>query len=1377
MRAWTIIVLLAVGCGGGGDPGPMGGDAGTDRDGATPDGSVDDGGPVDPCEADPESCVPPETCDDDPCPEGERCLEEGDAVVCECPAGSERRDGACVELPSCTPTTCDGHGTCSDEGGVVECACDLGYAGDRCGECDAGMGYLRHSNGECVLDLCDPNPCEDAGRTLCRVEGGAATCACDAGTHDEDGVCVEDVTCSATTCSGRGECSEDMGTVSCVCDAGAAGRFCDECDEMAGYHPDGMGGCTTDPCLPNPCTSALETVCVVVMDEATCECDAGAHREGGVCVVDEVCEASTCGAGGTCSVVMGVTECACDAGWTGERCDACDDAMGYHPDGVGGCTTDPCLPNPCTGANQTVCMDDAGSAVCSCDAGYHPDGVGGCTDDPCVPHPCGDQACRDAGDGTPECFTPVCDDDNPCTDDTVELGSCVFTPVGDGTTCSTTLCTSGQICTAGTCGGGSAVTCDDGNPCTTDACDDVSGCFATDDDALVPDDGWACTVDSCSGGVASHVATDGLCDDGAFCNGAERCVPGSGADAMGCVGGDAPAPPGPSTPCARFGACDEGSDDFPLTVIGAGMPCDDGISCTTGDTCQTTGGLCLGTPLTTCPTAGTGCVSTTPLSTDPVNVPVARVSGAITVNGAPLPSNLANTFGGFDLLLVNRETRQRHFIGRPSYSSSGGRPLTAGSDVIDALLVPGVYDLVYDRGHDDGSSTIWPWVGQQRDPGEFPNGYAVLREVVLGAGDQTLDVDVPVTRLSGDITVDGAPLPSNLANTFGGFDLLLVNRETQQRHFIGRPSYSSSGGRPLTAGSDVIDAILVPGAYDLVYDRGHDDGSDSIWPWVGQQRDPGEFPNGYVVLQENVVLGAGAQTLDVDVPVTRLSGAITVDGAALPSNLANTFGGFDLLLVNQATKQRHFIGRPSYSSSGGRPLTAGSDVVDAVLVPGTYDLVYDRGHDDGSWSIWPWVGQQRDPGEFPNGYVVLQEDVVLAAGAQTLDVDVPVTRLSGAITVNGAPLPSNLANTFGGFDLLLVNRETEQRHFIGRPSYSSSGGRPLTAGSDVIDAVLVPGAYDLVYDRGHDDGSESIWAWVGQQRDPGEFPNGYVVLQENVVIAAGSQTLDVDVPVARVSGAITVDGAPLPSNLANTFGGFDLILVDPRTGQRHFVGRPSYSSSGGRPLTAGSDVIDAVLVPGSYDLYYDRGHDDGSETIWSWVGQQKAPGEFPNGYVLLEAGGGDPLRHVDSRRRRPQDAPRSEHHPRGGVASLEPDEHLRRLRPPSGRARHPSSLAPGAREPARRTPRVGLPAPRARTAPLHRATQLLEQWRETADGRLGRGRRGARARGLRPGLRPRTRRRLGQHLALGGPAEGPGGVSERLRDPPELRRGAVNLVQ
>lgn len=328
MRArfvWIWVSLLALGC---------------SELPASPDAGLDG------CVLDPSSCAPPvDACDPNPCtmPNRSRCVAEGGAAMCLCDGGHHEEDGACVPDTTCTDTTCSGHGTCAMSGVEPVCTCDAGYTGAFCDAC--AEGWFPDGAGGCDDDPCDPSPCTDGGRTRCVAEGGVAMCLCDAGRHEEGGECVPDETCTDTTCSGRGTCSSEGGGVACACDEGFDGAFCERCAD--GYHDDGAGGCTTDVCLPSPCTEPNRSVCVPDGAAARCECDPGFHLEGESCVADEVCSDTSCGHG-SCAIDGGRVVCTCDPGWAGPTCASC--AEGYHDDGAGGCTTDVCLPNPCTGA-------------------------------------------------------------------------------------------------------------------------------------------------------------------------------------------------------------------------------------------------------------------------------------------------------------------------------------------------------------------------------------------------------------------------------------------------------------------------------------------------------------------------------------------------------------------------------------------------------------------------------------------------------------------------------------------------------------------------------------------------------------------------------------------------------------------------------------------------------------------------------------------------------------------------------------------------------------------------------------------------------------------------------------------------------------------
>ena len=71
--------------------------------------------------------------------------------------------------------------------------------------------------------------------------------------------------------------------------------------------------------------------------------------EGDICVENEVWASDSCTSTGRgeCEDGTGVIVCTCNQGFAGEQCESCDEAAGFHPDGMGSCTDDPCTPNPC----------------------------------------------------------------------------------------------------------------------------------------------------------------------------------------------------------------------------------------------------------------------------------------------------------------------------------------------------------------------------------------------------------------------------------------------------------------------------------------------------------------------------------------------------------------------------------------------------------------------------------------------------------------------------------------------------------------------------------------------------------------------------------------------------------------------------------------------------------------------------------------------------------------------------------------------------------------------------------------------------------------------------------------------------------------------
>jgi RHS repeat-associated protein len=244
-------------------------------------------------------------------------------------------------------------------------------------------------------------------------------------------------------------------------------------------------------------------------------------------------------------------------------------ADGTPCDDRNACTrADTCQSGVCVGSNPITCTaQDQCHVAGTCDST-----TGACTNPP-VPD---GAACNDgnACSRTDTCQGGVCAGSSFVTcaaqDQCHSAGRCdpatgaCTNPVSqDGTACNDgNPCTRNDTCQAGTCAGGSAVTCT-----ALDQCHDMGTCN--------PATG-ACTNPFKSDGTA--------CDDGNACTLTDTCQLGIciGSGAVTCVASDQCHAPGACNPST--GTCSA------QTAKPNGTACDDGNACSHGDTCQ--GGVC-----------------------------------------------------------------------------------------------------------------------------------------------------------------------------------------------------------------------------------------------------------------------------------------------------------------------------------------------------------------------------------------------------------------------------------------------------------------------------------------------------------------------------------------------------------------------------------------------------------------------------------------------------------------------------------------------------------------------------------------------------------------------------------------------------------------
>lgn len=255
----------------------------------------------------------------------------------------------------------------------------------------------------------------------------------------------------------------------------------------------------------------------------------------------------TSGQGGSVSGASGSTAAGGGAGAAAGAAGLAGSAGSSGAAGTSGCAQSPCPPEPCELDGSCTCRNDA-----DCDDANACNGLETCDADTgfCAP---GTGVTCEASDDL--CLTVAC---NP------ETGACDVSPAADDTPCSDgNACTTNDRCLEGVCEGRGVVVCSAVDAChLPGTCDPETGSCTNPEqpDGTTCDDGDACT-------------NGDACDDG-VCAGSEPVV---------CT---------PLSACHLAGSCDPESGECSNPLAPNGTECDDGLVCTTSDTC--TAGNCGG---------------------------------------------------------------------------------------------------------------------------------------------------------------------------------------------------------------------------------------------------------------------------------------------------------------------------------------------------------------------------------------------------------------------------------------------------------------------------------------------------------------------------------------------------------------------------------------------------------------------------------------------------------------------------------------------------------------------------------------------------------------------------------------------------------------
>ena len=462
-------------------------------------------------------------------------------------------------------------------------ACQDGNActvGDVCasGSCAGGTDTcLCSSDAECKTqgdgNLCNgPLFCNKATQK-CALNPAAAV-VCPTGL---DTVCKKNV-CAPST----GACILANAATTTTCDDGDACTVNDYCTD---------GGCTAGTFI---CSCSIDSQCVKYHDGNFCA---------GTMYCNKAKSPAKCELNPATKVVC---KTASDTGCSQTLCEpatglcaakAVNQFLPCDADGLFCTQGDACLEGVCTaGQNICECLTDGDCA--KKDDGDPCNGSLYCDKSKplfqCSVNPATVVQCPDTGD---TCNVGACQKAS---------GKCALLPANGGKVCSdSNVCTAGDQCAGGKCEPLKAVVCDDLNPCTQDSCDPILGCQiaanSTPCDDGNPcsvgdtcksgqclagngnacDDGKPCTDDFCGAKAAcSHAFNAVLCEDGDVCTANDQCAQGQ------CVAG-------PPNSCDDNNVCTKDACDVVkgcLYFNADGGPCDS-LTCTVGDSCK--GGKCV----------------------------------------------------------------------------------------------------------------------------------------------------------------------------------------------------------------------------------------------------------------------------------------------------------------------------------------------------------------------------------------------------------------------------------------------------------------------------------------------------------------------------------------------------------------------------------------------------------------------------------------------------------------------------------------------------------------------------------------------------------------------------------------------------------------
>jgi hypothetical protein len=267
---------------------------------------------------------------------------------------------------------------------------------------------------------------------------------------------------------------------------------------------------------------------------------------------------------------------------------------------------------------------------------------------------------------------------------------------------------------------------------------------------------------------------------------------------------------------------------------------------------------------------------------------------------------------------------------------------------------------------------------------------------------------------------------------------------------------------------------LIPGTYDILF-NGDADGcaQTSAAPQIPCNSGP--------VKQRIPIMASGV--LDVDVPMVKVTGTVTLAGAALPDEMSGR-GSLSFAAAGAAATST-----ASFGASGPASFTV-------ALLPGSYTISLSANA--------ALCGPTLTPQVPCLGGVLMPSASLTADGV--LDVDIHAATVTGSVTLNGQPLPTASGDRGG---LTFTNK-------------AGGGGTVATlgmAGAASYRVRLLSGTYDVDYAA-----NQTLCGGT----TPPALPCTGGSIARGVSLAADG-VLDADLKRALATGRVTLRGAALPT--------------------------------------------------------------------------------------------------------------------------------------------------------------------------------------------------------------------------------------------------------